>query len=790
MFENYLKLAWRNLLKNRGTSFINIIGLSIGMSVAMMIGLWVHDELSFNKYHQNYDRLAQIWMSQTFNGETRSYPSIAQPLGEALRTNYPEDFEKVALGSWNFEHALVRGDKKLLKRGMAVEPLLPEMFTLNMLKGNYADALVEPNSILLSASVAKALFGQEDPLNQTVRFDQLADLKVTGVYEDLPANSDFKDVTFYVTWELFKDLQPWVESSVDNWGNHSFQLFAQLSDNADMEAVSAKIRDIEKPHNENGNPVIFIHPMSRWHLYGDFKDGKNVGGRIQFVWLFGIIGVFVLLLACINFMNLSTARSEKRAKEVGIRKTVGSRRTQLIGQFLSESLLVVFLALIISITLMSMALPWFNELADKQIQTPWLSPVFWMLTLGFTLITGLLAGSYPAFYLSSFKPLKVLKGTFSSGRSATLPRKILVVTQFTISIALIIGTLVVFRQIQFAKNRPVGYDREGLLQLNMNTEFYGHFDLLRNDLLRTGTVEEVSQSSGPVTAIWSNQIGFNWEGKDPESQPSFAILACSHEFGQTVDWNILKGRDFSRDYSTDTLSLLLNEAAVELIGMDDIVGKTINWNDEDYQVIGVVENLIMESPYAPIRPTIFTLDYDWVSFINVELKEGIPMQQALAEVETVFSQLAPNSPFEYTFTDENYEAKFRAEERIGKLARIFAILAIFISCLGLLGLSAYVAEQRTKEIGIRKVLGATVLNLWALQSKSFLTLVIISCLLATPLAWYFLQNWLTKYEYHIELQWWFFALAGGLAVVITLFTVSFQAIKAALNNPVESLRNE
>lgn len=788
MYQNYLKIAWRNLRKNQSTSFIHIAGLAIGMTVTIMIGLWVHDELTFNKYHKNYDHLVQAMIHQTFSGKTGTYTAIPLPLAQALRTDYSDDFEKVALASWNFEHLLNYGDQKIKRSGMFVEPPLPEMLTLDLIQGTYNDVLRNPNSILLSESAASALFGKEDPLHKTLKLDQRADVLVTGIFRDLPDNSYFQKTDLYLPWDLYLSLNNSVKMAMDQWEEHSFQLFAQLSPAAKIELVNSRINDIERNHNPNGNPQIFVHPMSHWHLYSEFKDGKNIGGRIQFVWLFGIIGIFVLMLACINFMNLSTARSEKRAKEVGIRKTVGSIRWQLIMQFISESLLVVMMSMILALALVWFSIPWFNQLAGKQMVLPWDQPVFWIALGGFTIFTGFLAGSYPAFYLSSLQPLRSLRGALSTGPSNSLPRKILVIVQFTVSITLIIGTLVVFNQVQHAKNRPVGYDREGLLQYSINRELSDKFDLLRHDLLHSGAVHEMSQSSSPTTAVWSNQIGFNWEGKDPNTTPVFGIIACSHEFGQSIGWQILEGRDFSRDFSTDTTALILNEAAVTLTGLDNIVGKNISWDDKPYQVIGVVKDMIMESPYTPVKPSIFHINYNWANIYNVKLKPGVPVQDALTTVQQIFDQHAPNSVSEFSFADDVYNNKFRAEERIGKLARVFAILAVFISCLGLFGLSAFVAEQRTRELGIRKVLGASITNLWSIQSKSFLILVMISCLLASPIAWYILKNWLQTYEYRIELRAWIFVIAGFLVLAVTLLTVSFQSLKAALANPVKSLR--
>ncbi|KAA0989601.1 ABC transporter permease [Dyadobacter aurulentus] len=791
MIRNYFKIALRNLSKNKVYSFINIIGLAVGIAVAMLIGLWVWDELSFNKYHKNYDKVTQAWINQTFNGQTFTGTAVSIPAVTEMATKYGSDFKFTSLASWNYGHLLANGDKKINKSGMYAQPSLPEMLSLKMIRGDY-NALKNPGSIVISESLAKSLFGKEEALNRTLQLDIKKNVKVTGVYEDIPFNSNFRELYLILPWSDYLQAESWVKSAEKEWGNHSFQFFAQVADKAEIAKVSLKIRDVELPHafSKTDKPQYFLHPMSRWHLYSDFKNGLNIGGGIQFVWLFTIIGIFVLLLACINFMNLSTARSEKRAKEVGIRKSIGSLRSQLVFQFLSESFLVVSFALVLAVLIVLVSLPAFNELSGKQVKFPFLVPQFWLALIVFSLFTGLVSGSYPAFYLSSFNPLSVLKGTFKIGKWSAVPRKIMVVMQFTVSITLIIGTIIVFQQIQHAKSRSVGYDRQGLLQVEISPNLYGKYYPLRDDLLKTGAVYEMSESSSPTTSINSNQIGFEWDGMEPGSVPLFGTIACTHDFGKTIGWEIIDGRDFSRNFSTDTAAFVLNEAAVKLTGLKDIVGKTIRFNKKPMQVVGVIKDMVMQSPYEPAVPTVFMLNYEWANLINVKLLPGKPVDQALKKVEAVFRKHDQDSPFAFKFADDEYDAKFRAEERIGKLARVFAVLAIFISCLGLFGLAAYTAEQRTKEIGIRKALGASVAQMWAMLSKEFIYLVLISCMIASPIALYFLSDWLKKYEYHIELSWIVFAVSAFTAVIITLLTVSFQAIKAALTNPVKSLRSE
>ena len=800
MLTNYLKIAWRNLIRNKVYSGINIVGLAVGMAVAMLIGLWVWDELTFDHYHKNHDRIAQVYQSQTFNGEIGTGPAIPRPLEITMRTDYGENFKHIVMSSWRFRSILTHGEKKLVKEGNFMQQAAPDMLGLNMISGQ-KNGLKDPNSILLAASTALALFGDEEALGKIVRFNNKYNLKVTGVYADLPPNNEFNATTYIAPWEQYVNNTEWVKNSANEWGNNSWQLFVQIADNTTMEQVSAKIRDAKlkaapadfTPYK----PAIFLHPMNDWHLRPRFENGINAGGRIEYVWLCGTIGIFVLLLACINFMNLSTARSEKRAKEVGIRKSVGSVRGQLISQFLSESFMVVGLAFMVAVTIVLTTLPAFNTLADKQIEFPWTSGYFWGASALFVLFTGLISGSYPALYLSSFQPIKVLKGTFRVGRYATLPRKVLVVVQFTVSITLIIGTIIVFQQIQHSRNRPIGYNHEGLIQIPLTEfDFVGKYDFMRREFINSGAVVEMSSASSPTTQVTSNRGGYLWEGKPEGFQEDLAYTVVSPEYVKSLGLKIVAGRDFSRDFASDSNAVLLNKTAVTYMGLKNPIG-TILRDDDDKDpappltVIGVIDDMIMTSPYEPVKQSMYRFDkVGRASYYNLRLNPDQPASKSVATIKAVFRKNFPDLPFEYQFVDQEYATKFSIEERIGKLASVFAVLAILISCLGLFGLASFVAEQRTKEIGIRKVLGASVGSLWGLLSKDFVGLVVIACLLAAPIAWYFLDGWLQKYSYRTELSWWVFAAAGGGALVITLLTVSYQAIRAALMNPVNSLRSE
>jgi len=794
MFKNYFKTAWRNLVKNKGYSAINIGGLAVGMAVAILIGLWVYDELSYDKYHENYDRIAQVMQHANFNGEIATQTANPALMGPTIRAKYGSDFKYVVQASWTGSHLLSIGNQHFSKMGIFFEPGAPEMLTLKMLKGT-RQALKDPYSIMLSASTAEALFGKENPMNKTIKLDRTVDVKVTGVYEDLPGNTSFNNVKIIMPWDLWLIQNPWVKQMETPWGSNFAQTFVQIADNADMQKVSAKIKNVKMdnvgPDEKRYKWEVFLQPMSKWNLYNEFKNGKNTGGNIRYVWLFSIIGIFVLILACINFMNLSTARSEKRAREVGIRKAIGSMRWQIIRQFFAESYVVVLIAFILSLVLVAFLLPLFNDVADKKMTMPWTNAGFWLISIIFIFITGLLSGSYPALYLSSFQPLKVLKGTFKVGRGASIPRRVLVVMQFTVSVMLIIGTIIIYQQIQYAKDRPIGYARNGLINLNLETEVRQHFDAIRTELKNAGAIEEMTASNSPLTGVWNSNGGFDWEGKDPNLAVDFPNNTVTYDFGKTVKWTIKEGRDFSREFATDSAAFIINESAAKFLGFKDPVGKILKWENQPYTIIGVVKDIMQESPFYPVRPTLYHVSNpDNVFTMIMRLNPQKSASASLKTIEQVLKKYTPEVPFDYKFVDEDFGSKFSAEERIGKLSSYFAILAVFISCLGLFGMASFVAEQRTKEIGIRKVLGASVINLWRLLSIEFVLLVLLSCVVAAPIAYYYLDDWLTNYDYRISISWEVFAIASVLALFITLITVSFQAIKAAMSNPVKSLRTE
>ncbi|GAB4027437.1 ABC transporter permease [Spirosoma koreense] len=796
MLQNYVKIAFRTLTKNKGYSAINIGGLAVGMAVAMLIGIWIDDELSANKHHKNYGTLYQVKMNQTFEGRRGTQDAIPFPLGDELKANYP-DFKAVAMYSrGGGQRSLVVANQKFLKTGLYIGQDAIDMFSLNILNGN-KNPLREPYSIVLTDETAHALFGNQDPIGKTLRMDNTVDLKVTAVVAKQPTNATLQ-FDYLLPWQLQEKLYDWVvKYHKTNWANNSWEAFVQLKEGIDPAQTNAKIKDVVLAHLTNDpnvrklvKPALFLHPMARWRLYSEFTEGKNAGGFIKYVRLFGVFALFILVIACINFMNLSTARSEKRAKEVGVRKAVGSGRKQLIGQFLSESTLIAVLALMLALGIVLISLPYFNTLTEKTMTIKFGNPIFWAVLIVFTLFTGLLAGSYPALYLSSFNPIRILKGGIHIGTGASLPRKALVVVQFTFSVVLMIGTLIIYEQIQYGKNRPAGFTNKGLISVNSSSNLMTHFDALRAELLATGVVSSICQTNSPPTEIWSSNSGWDWKGSTPDDKSAiFTTITTNYDYIKTLGITLKEGRDFSRDFATDSSGVILNESAVKRMGLKHPLGERLRWGGKDRTVIGIVPDLVMESPYQAIRPLTIVFE-NWTSFLAVRINPAVAPSVAIQKMTPIFDKYNPGFPFDYKFADTEYAKKFNDEELIGNLSAIVCMLAIFISCLGLFGLASFMAEQRTKEIGIRKVLGASIANVWGLLSKDFVQLVMIAAVIASPIAWYAMQKWLEAYTYRISIGVSVFLIVLTAALLITLLTISYQAIKAALMNPVKSLRSE
>ncbi len=789
MYKNYLKTGWRNLLRNKGYSIINIGGLAAGMSVAILIGLWIQFEMSFDSFHENRSRIAMVLKNTLFNGERNTQEATPFPLHDELKRNYPE-IKRASRLSWRTDISLMVGDKKVVKNGRYVDPDFLSMFSFPLIRGSIKNALKDPNSIILTESLASALFGSEDAVGKSLRVNNEYDVQVTGVLKEIPKNSTMQ-FDFLAPYEFEVQTSDFVRSSANNWGNNFLMNLVELQEGTSMESFSNKISTLNMDKdNEIKDQYLFLHPLEKWRLFNDYRNWVNVGGRIEYIRLFGIIGIFVLLIACINFMNLSTARSQKRAREVGIRKAMGSLRGQVITQFLSESMITAFISFIFAVAIILLSFPYLKNLGFENIALDFGDGILLKAGLIVCIVTGLIAGSYPALYLSSFLPVNVLKGVFRAGKGPATFRRILVVSQFTISITLMIGTIIVFRQIEHAKDRDLGYNPNKLITIQGSNDLAQNFAALKTDLLNSEGIEAVAKASSPMTAVYNKWSDFSWEGKDPDSQIAFEALMTEWDLEKAAGLQFKMGRPFSIEHATDSNAIILNEAALKIIGYKDPIGKTMKSGEREVTIVGVIDNVLMQDPYRPISPGVILFDAGQTNAILIRMKDDADVKETLAAIEPLFAKYNPSMPFDFTFVNDEFGKKFETENLVGKLSGLFAAFAIFISCLGLSGLASFMAEQRTKEIGIRKVLGATVPNLWNLLSRDFVSLAILSCVIAGPIAYYLANDWLQKYEYRTALSWWIFAAVWGGVLVITLATVSYQAVKSALMNPVRSLRSE
>ncbi|WP_454802477.1 ABC transporter permease [Mucilaginibacter phyllosphaerae] len=788
MLKTNFKIAWRNLTRNKVYSTLNIMGLAVGMAVALLIGLWVSYQYAYDRFLPNYGQAYQVRRNFNSNGDTLTFSSTSLKLADALRTDFPE-IEYVAETDGGRSHGLMVGNTKLLLDGKQAGADFLKIFRFPFIEGN-ADALKDPYSIILTEATAKALFGNKNAMNQMVRVDNKDNLKVTGIIKDIPANSSFH-FSYILPFSYFEIADPSIKDRrKQGFGNNSFEIYAKLRDGIKYSQVAPKIKNMEHVEDNTNakNSDVIMQPIKDWHLYSTYTNGKALGGFIEYVRIFSIIGILVLMIACINFINLTTARSEKRAREVGIRKAIGSQRKQLILQFLTESVLVTFVAFLFALVMVQLALPAFNTLTGTAVALPYTSGLFWLITLSCTFITAMLAGSRPAFYLSSFNPVLVLKGTIQTARSASLSRKALVILQFSCSIVLIISTVIIYQQIQYAKNRPTGYAISKLVTSMYNADIKANYAAIKNDLLQSGAVSAVTSSSSPATGVdWHSDVD-DFPGKNAGETVEMGMISVSDDYFKTLGMQLKAGHDFTGNAKADSTNIVLNEAAVKRLRLINPVGQTLSSFGMKMHIIGVVKDALMDSPFQKADPSMF-FRYGG-NHIIYRLAPNVNAHMAIEKASAIFNKYSPSNPFNYRFVDDDYNQKFNLELLVGKLAGIFASLAIFISCLGLFGLAAYVAEQRTKEIGVRKVLGATVTQVWVLLSKDFVLLVVISCMIASPIAFYFLQNWLNKYAYRITIGPGVFVVSAITAIVITLLTISFQSIKAALANPVKSLRSE
>ena len=785
MFKNYLKITWRNIVRQRANSFINIVGLATGMTACILILMWVQHELSFDKFHENADDIYRVVENQYYAGG-EIFPVAVTPsaLAPALKEQFPEIIKTTR---FSFRGSIIKyGDKIFDELGGFADPDFLKIFTFPFIKGDPETALSDPHAIVLTEEIAEKYFGNDDPIGKTLRINNRDDFKVSGVIKNIPVNSHL-EFDFLAPFVYLEELG----RSMDDWGSNSYYTYVLLRKGTPYQQVNDKIIDLIKKNSEGSVTEIYLQPLTKIHLNSAGKYTADIRGHgdIQYVKTFSMIAIFVLLIACINFMNLATARSEKRAKEVGLRKVVGAQRNQLILQFLSESIFMVLLAFVIALVATEVLLPTFNDLSGKNLALNQLGLDVILGFVGIAVVTGIISGSYPALYLSSFQPVQTLKGSRRARSGNPLFRKVLVVVQFTLSVIMIIGTLVVSRQIDYIRNKKLGLEKENLAYVRMSGEFEEKYEAAKQELLKNPNITNVTVTSQLPTYVAQSTSGWEWEGKNPEDTILMHFISVGYDYAKTFKMGMVKGRFFAPEFGRDSVAAVVNETAAEIMNMESPVGKRLAFRSTDLRIIGVIKDFHFKPIRTKIEPLILIMDPDRFNVMVIRTRP----ENILATVEyikTVYKTFNAETPFSLSFLDERYDALYRSEQRVEKVLRYFAVIAILISCLGLFGLVSYTAEQRTKEIGIRKVLGATVANVMTLLSQDFLKLVLVANLLAWPVAFYAMKKWLQNFAYRIEIGWWVFALAGGLAMVIALLTVSTQAIKAALANPVQSLRYE
>jgi putative ABC transport system permease protein len=788
MIKNYIKTTLRSLLKNRGYSFLNIAGLAIGITCASLIFLWVQDEMTFNHNYAKRDVLYKVYENQTYEGKTSTFFGTPGPMAKAMKVEIPGIKNAARMTGDGDNQLFALGDKAITEKGNYADPEIFSMLQLPFLEGSGANAFAQLKSVVISETMAKKFFGDADPIGKSLKVNNDQAFIVTGVFKDLSKNS-----TYQFQWlspmANIDHKQPWMNI----WGANWARTLVELEPNANLAAINQKLsRYIASKTKATNNTQCFLFAMNDWNLHNNFTDGKMNGGRIQYVKTFSFIAWIILLIACINFMNLSTARSEQRAKEVGVRKVMGAGKGKLIGQFIGEAVIMSFIAVLVAVVLIYIALPSFNNLVQKELAVNIFDPLHLIYLVTISLVTGLLSGSYPAFYLSSFNPIAVLKNIkIKSSLGSGFIRQSLVVIQFSVSIILIIGTVIIYQQIQHVKNRSIGYNKNNLVYIQLQGKQAEHFTPVYNDLMRSGIVENAALSDNKALEIGSNNDNYSWDGKDASKNPLISWQGVSAQFISTMGLKLVAGHDFNNDPAVDSANVIINEAFAKQMSKEGRVGGIVReGGTRALQVIGILKDYLYNDMYGTAAPLLLYNHPSGTSILSIRFKSGVNIQDALAKAGAIVKADYPGYPFEYQFIDSDFDQLFKTETLTGTLAGVFASLAIFISCLGLFGLAAYTAERRIKEIGIRKVLGASVSGLAGLLSKDFLKLVAISCLLAFPVAWLALNNWLQSYQYRINIHWWIFALAGVLAMLIALITVSFQAIKAALMNPVKSLRSE
>ena len=790
MIKNYFKIAWRNLLHNKTFSLINIFGLALGMTCSLLIMLWLKDELKRDRFHANDKRLFRVMENQYYSGDISTFPSTPGILAENIVKDIPE-IEMASQMLWEEQPLFTVGDKFDKEKGRYVQKDFLRMFSFKLVKGDAATALARPDAVVISEKLADKYFKGEDPIGRMIKIDGKESVVVTGVLEEVPELSSLK-FDFLLSYDIWFKKNDWAKE----WDNNGPRCYVMLAPNALVENVNAKIKGYIKSKKKDSNVDLFLQNYGESYLYSNWDNGKQAGGRIEYVRIFSFVAVIILLIACINFMNLATARSLRRAREIGVRKVVGAGKRQLIAQFIGESMFVSFLAILFSLLIVALILPSFNVLTEKNLAIDLADPAFLLIVVGLTVVTGVISGSYPALFMSTLKPIVVLKGLLKFKSGATYFRKGLVVFQFALSIFLILGMIIIYRQISYINNKNLGFAKEDLLYMPLEGGLQKTFFAFKDELLKQPGIKNISSAQSSPLEVGSSTQGVRWPGKDTTKLILFSNNPITYDYVKTMGIELLAGRDFDPSYSLDTMNYLVNEAAARKIGYKDPVGKELTmWGDKG-TIIGLMKDFHHNSLHVPIEPLILRLyKGSWVKVggywgnVIIRTEKG-QSKQALASMEKVFKKFSPGFPFKYYFTDDEIEKNYKAEYTVSKLSRYFAFLAIFISCLGLFGLVTFTAEQKTKEIGIRKVLGASVTGIVRMLSKDFLKLVLLAAVIAFPVAWWLMHKWLMDFEYRIDIGWWVFVVAGIVALLIALLTISFQSIKAAIANPVKSLRTE
>ena len=784
MIRNYFKIAWRSLWKNKGYSAINIFGLAIGLSASIFIFLWVYDEFSYDKFHSNSNRIFKVFINNKYpDGKIETYPATPAKLKDAIKSEIPE-VELAAQYSMETELLVKHETNAFNENGIYADSTLFKILSFPIVGGNVAEPL-KNNSIAISKSLAEKLFNNEDPIGKTLSIGQKYDLVISSVFADIPQNSTLR-FEFVLPFEFLVKENPWMQ----NWKSGGTRTVVMLRSSATLGQANNKLINVIKKNCSDCSTTSFLFPYAESRLYSEFENGKKAGGRIRQVFLFSIVAILILLMACINFMNLSTARSTNRSREVGVRKSVGAQKSQLIVQFITEAVFLSFIAMLFAIAIVKLLLPFFNDVTDKSIQLNLSNPVLAVGILSITIVAGVMAGSYPAFILSRFNPVKVLKGTTQPGLSGNALRKFLVVVQFTASVILVVGSIAVYKQISFIGEKNLGFNKDNIIVIDQNEGIVKNYEAIKNDLEQLPAVKNIAFGGNNVFTIPITTTDPVWSGKPNNSSIIFKIYRCDTAFISTMDIKMLAGRNFIN--KNDASNYIINRKAMETMGLSlgNVLGKELEmWNGKG-RIIGVTNDFHNDNLKFGIQPLIFMYSENVGSHYFIKVSGGLPLSGLIGQVRQIFQEHNPDYPFEYTFLDDVFNSEYRTEAVIGKLSLSFTVIAIFISCLGLLGLATFTAERRTKELGIRKVMGASVGNLAFMLCSEFTNLIILSLLIGLPVSWYLVKEYFSGYTFHTEIKWSIYIITSISILFIAILSVGYQAIKAAVTNPVRSLKTE